>query len=364
MAYLSHLVAITPTSAHAEDYANAVSRTSTMRKLVDAASRISSMGYQDTDDIGAALRQAEAVLQAIDNPQARLDGPIPLREVYDEFLEERADVGAGPARPVFTGYASIDELLGGIKRGQVVIVGARPSVGKTSLALGMVLNAARQGSVAEFVSLEMSRSELPVRVLAAEAQVDPYRMALGLLTNAEEARIMDSIGRLSELPLYIDDTPQQTVGEIRRKAKRLAAEQGLDLLAVDYLQLVQGRARENREQEVSGISAALKGLARELACGMVVCSQLSRRPENRPDRRPILSDLRESGSIEQDADVVMFIHRPDRYITEDEWCRTNLGEPYPKGVAEIIVAKNRSGPVGTLHLALLERYAAFEEFLE
>ncbi len=367
MAYLSHLVSITPTSVHSEDYAEIVSRTATMRKLIAAASRISELGYNDTDDVDGTLRQAEDALFAVrGSGQAR--GFVPLRQIYDQYLQDRAGVVdplSDATSPVVSGYGELDELLGGIQRSDLVILGARPSLGKSTLALNMCINAAKNGSTAGFFSLEMSSEQLAMRILSAEAGIDSHRLRLGLYTMAEEQRMIDSIGQLSDLPVYIDDTPYQSMVEIRSKSRRLSLEHGLDLLVVDYLQLVAGQGRgfnANRVQEISEISRSLKALARDLNIALISCSQLSRLVENRPSHRPLLSDLRDSGSIEQDADVVMFIHREDLYTTEEEWEQQRPGQPYPRNIADIIVAKHRNGPTGSIQLEFRDNVVRFDSF--
>ena len=364
MAYLSHLISVTPTSAHSEHYANVVARTATMRKLIDVASRISAMGYQDTDDVDATLRLAEDALFTVRGTDTHR-GFIPLRQIYDQYLEDRAAI-ADPVSentgPVMLGYTDLDELLGGIQRSDLVILGARPSLGKSTLALNICLNAAKNGSVSGFFSLEMSREQLALRILSSEAEVDSHRLRLGLYTEAEEQRIIDAIGQLSDLPVYIDDTPFQTMIEMRSKARRLSLEHGLDLLVVDYLQLIQGRSgrSDNRVQEISEISRSLKVMARDLNIALITCSQLSRGVEQRPGHRPMLSDLRDSGSIEQDADVVMFLHRDDMYYTEDEWEQQFPGRPYPRNIADLIVAKHRNGPTGSLQLFFRDNLVRFD----
>ena len=364
MAYLSHLVSVTPTSAHSEHYAHLVARTSTMRTLIDAASRISAMGYEDTADVDSTLRQAEDILFGVRSGQAER-GFIPLRQIYDQYLEERATIvdphsDGGP--PLVTGFNDIDELLGGLQRSDLIILGARPAMGKSSLMLNMSLSAAQAGATVGVFSLEMSREQLALRILAADAEIDSHRLRLGLYTEAEEQRIIDSIGRLSELPVYIDDTPLQAMAEMRAKGRRLSMERGLDLLVVDYLQLIQGRGRgqNNRVQEISEISRELKGMARDLNIGLVACSQLSRGVEQRAEHRPQLSDLRDSGSIEQDADVVMFIHREDMYFTEEDWEQHFPSRQYPRNLAEIIVAKHRNGPTGSVSLYFRDNLVRFE----
>ena len=367
MAYLSHLISVTPTSAHSEHYANVVARTATMRKLIDVASRISAMGYQDTNDVDATLRLAEDALFTVRGTDTHR-GFVPLRQIYDQYLEDRAAI-ADPigenTGPVMLGFTDLDELLGGIQRSDLLILGARPSLGKSTLALNICVNAAKNGSTTGVFSLEMSREQLALRILSSEAEIDSHRLRLGLYTEAEEQRLIDAIGQLSDLPVYIDDTPFQTMVEMRSKARRLSLEHGLDLLVVDYLQLIQGRGRggnENRVQEISEISRSLKGMARDLNIALVTCSQLSRGVEQRTGHRPMLSDLRDSGSIEQDADVVMFIHREDLYFTEDEWDQQFPGRPYPRNVADLIVAKHRNGPTGTVQLYFRDNLVRFDSF--
>ena len=366
MAYLSHLVSTTPTSTHANYYAQLVYNTSTMRRLIDAASNISAIGYRDSDDVENTLRQAEDVLFSVRTRRSER-GFIPLRQIYDQFLEERASIvdPMDDTAPVLTGYNDLDELLGGMQRSDLLILGARPGLGKSALAVNVSINAARQGSTVGIFSLEMSREQLALRILSGDAEVDAHRLRLGLYTEAEEQRIIDSIGNLSELPVFIDDTPFQGIPEMRSKTRRLSlSPEGLDLLIVDYLQLVQGQVRprggENRVQEISEISRSLKGMARDLRIPIITCSQLSRVVEGRPGHRPLLSDLRDSGSIEQDADIVMFIYREDVYYTEDEWDQHFPDRPYPRNIAEIIVAKHRHGPTGGVKLRFRNNLVRFD----
>ncbi len=367
MAYLSHLVAITPAAAHAEHYATVVSRTATMRRLIEAASRISAIGYDDTQDIEGSLRRAEDTLFQVRSGQRGRDF-VPLRQIYDQFLQERAALteAQSPAEvPLQSGYADLDELLGGLQRSDLLILGARPGLGKSALALNISVNAAKNGAAVGVFSLEMSAEQLALRILAAEAEVDAHHLRLGLYSEAGEQRIVDAIGHLSDLPIYIDDSPFQTIVEMRSKARRLSMEHGLDLLVVDYLQLIQGQGQargrsENRVQEISEISRSLKLMARDLNSAVLTCSQLSRVVENRPGHKPQLSDLRDSGSIEQDADVVMFIYREDSYFTEEEWDQQFPGRKYPKNVAEIILAKHRHGPTGALKMYFRDNLVRFD----
>ncbi len=363
-AFLSHLVAKVPTSVHIEYYARIVQRTSTMRQLIRAAGDIAAIGYEGAADTDAALRAAEEILFGIRSGRLSRDF-VHIREILDTYMEESAAIHSSAERnlaPVPTGFTDMDKLLGGgLQRSDMVVVAARPSLGKSTLAFNIARHAAGAGFTVGIFSLEMSREQIGIRLLASEASVDSYRLRLGLLSESEERRLLDAIGMLSDLPIYIDDTPVQTIVEMRGKARRLQAEHGLDLLMVDYLQLIGGTGRtDNRVQEMGEISRSLKGLARDLDIPVLACSQLSRAVEQRPSHRPLLSDLRESGSIEQDADVVAFIYREDVYITREEWEKRNPSDPYPQNIAEIIVAKHRNGPVGTIPLYFRSDVSRFE----
>ena len=365
MAYLSHLVAITPTSAHAEDYAEIISRTATMRKLIAAGARIAELGYGDTDDLESTLRQAEDAVYGVRNTTRQRDFQS-FRDIFDRYLQDQAsaaDLLTAADVPLMTGFSALDELLGGVQRSDLVILAARPSVGKSTLALNMAMNNAKTGRTCAIFSLEMTADQLAMRALAGETGIDSHRIRLGLYSQSQEERIINAIGELSELPIYIDDTPYQGMVEIRGKARRLDLDKGVDLIMVDYLQLVQGRSRGgpvNRVQEITEISRAMKVLAGEMDASVIACSQMSRMVENRPSHRPQLSDLRDSGSIEQDADVVAFIHREDLYTTEEEWAQTHPGQEYPRNIAEIIVAKNRKGPTGSIRLEFRDHLVRFD----
>ena len=365
MAYLSHLVSITPTSVHAEDYAEIVSRTATMRKLIAAGSRIAELGYSDTEDLETTLRQAEDTVYAVRNTTQQRDFQS-FRDIFDRYLQDQAtaaDLLTVADAPLMTGFSDLDELLGGVQRSDLVILAARPSVGKSTLALNLAMHNAKGGRTCAIFSLEMTADQLAMRALASETGIDSHRIRLGLYSSAQEERIINAIGELSELPIYIDDTPYQGMVEIRGKARRLDLDRGVDLIMVDYLQLVQGRNRggpANRVQEITEISRALKVLAGEMDASVIACSQMSRMVENRPSHRPQLSDLRDSGSIEQDADVVAFIHREDLYTTEEEWAQTHPGQEYPRNIAEIIVAKNRKGPTGSIRLEFRDHLVRFD----
>jgi replicative DNA helicase len=262
-----------------------------------------------------------------------------------------------------TGFSDVDQLLGGLNRSDLVILAARPSIGKSSLALNIAHNVAKMGAVVFIRTLENNAQQLFYRLLASETGIDSHRMRLGLMGQDEERRLIDAVGHLSDLKVFVDDTPSLSIIGLRSRARRLQFMHGLDLLIVDYLQLLQGTTgrSDNRVQEISEISRSLKTLARELNVPVLACSQLSRAVEMRPNHRPQLSDLRDSGSIEQDADVVMFIHREDRYVSREEWELRNPEQPYPENLAEIMVAKHRNGPTGNLMLHFNGSLARFED---
>ena len=363
--YLAHAVESTPTSVHLEHYGHIVQRTSVMRQLITAARNIAEIGFDGGSDVENALDRAEEMLFRVRTGRGTRDFRH-LREVLDVYMEDTAALDTDQGRslaPIPTGFTQLDELLGnGLQRSDMVVVAARPSLGKSTLAFNIARYAAEQDARVGVFSLEMSAEQIAVRLLSGEANVDSHRLRIGLLSDAEESRILDAIGLLSELPVYIDDTPIQGIVEMRGKSRRLQAEHGLDLLVVDYLQLMSsssGRS-DNRVQEMGEFSRSLKGMARDLDIPVVACSQLSRAPEQRPSHRPILSDLRESGSIEQDADVVAFIYREDVYTSREDWERTRPTEQYPDSVAEIIVAKHRNGPTGTVPLYFRKDVVRFE----
>ena len=361
-AYLTYLAASVPTSVHIEYYANIVSRTSVMRGIIHAAGEIASIGYENDADVDDALTKAENTLYRIRNTQTSRDF-VPIRELLDTYLEDTASVRRSDRdiAPLATGFTDLDQLLGGFQRSDLIILAARPSVGKSALALNIGTNVAKEGSVIAIFSLEMSSEQVVLRLLANEAEVSGHRLRLGLYTEAEGNQITHAIGELSDLSIYIDDTPMQGINQMRSKARRLYIERGVDLIIVDYLQLVSGSGKsDNRVQEVGEISRALKAMARDLNVPVLATSQLSRAIEQRPSHRPILSDLRESGSIEQDADVVAFIHREESHYNEEEWEKRFPHKPYPKGIAELIVAKHRHGPVDTVNMFFRDRLARFE----
>jgi replicative DNA helicase len=364
-AYLSHLVSSVPTSLHIEHYARIVSRTATMRRLISAASQISVLGYDGTADEDSTLSHAEDLLFKVRSSQSSREF-VTIREVLDQFLEDRISLtepSDSASTQIMSGFDQLDDLLGGLQPSDLLILAARPSVGKSTLAVNMAINAAKEGNSVGIFSLEMSREQLGMRVLAGESGVDSHRLRRHLYSESEEQKIIGSVGGLSELNIFIDDTPLQGIMEMQSKARRLYIERNIDLLVVDYLQLIasENSRNVNRVQEISAISRALKGMARDLNIPVIAVSQLSRAVEMRPSHRPQLSDLRESGSIEQDADIVMFIYREDLYTTEAEWYqRFPDGRPYPRNIAELIIAKHRHGPIGDLKLLFRSQLLRFD----
>ncbi len=371
-AYLSHLVAMVPTSLHVRHYAEIVFRLSTMRRLISAAGQIEAIGYKADPDPDLALTRAEDIIFKLRTRQGKGEF-VSIQDALNRYFEETSQITyTGDMQSIRTGFTAIDSALGGLQRSELVILAARTSIGKTSLALNIARNAAvQQKACVAIFSLEMSRREILQRLLSSEANIKTDHFKMGRLSDLEERLLhRDIIPRLADTSIYIDDTPNMRISEIRSKAKRLHLKHKVDLIVLDYIQLVRGDSRnDNRVQEITEITQSLKGLARELDAPVLALSQLSRNIEHRQEGKrqkqmvkPQLSDLRDSGSIEQDADVVMFIHRWDKiYPTEDDWVREfGDAEPYPKGFADIIIAKNRNGPTGELKLRFLQELTKFE----
>ena len=365
VSYLAHLVMVVPTSVHVEHYAEIVHRMSVMRRLIRAGGDIASLAYEGGPDADEILGRAEDLLFAIRAGRGSRDFTH-IRDILDTYMEESGalhEPGAVHLAPVPTGFPGMDELLGGgMQRTDMIVLAARPSLGKSALAFNIARHVAGEGYTVGIFSLEMGGRNIGMRLLSSEANVDSTLLRMGLLREDQERTVLDAIGQLSDLPIYVDDTPIQGIVEMRGKARRLQAEHNLDLLIVDYLQLISGGSgrNENRAQEMGEISRSLKGMARDLDVPVLACSQLSRAIEQRPTHRPMLSDLRESGSIEQDADVVAFIHREDKYVTREEWERRNPTRDYPQNVAEIIISKHRNGPLGVIPMYFREDFARFE----
>jgi replicative DNA helicase len=348
MSYLTTLVNVVPSAAHIIHYAQIVRRKGTLRRLISSATDIIGLGYHEETDLDSLLDQAEQKLFAVSQKYLKQNF-VSISEVLHETFDRIDELHRekGKLRGVPTGFSDLDNKLGGLQASDLIILAARPSMGKTSLALDMVRNIAmnEKKSVAIF-SLEMGKDQLVDRLLSAEADVDLWKMRTGKLNDVgpdnDFERIGHALGRLSEAKIFIDDSGSVNIMELRTKARRLQAEHDLDVIVVDYLQLMQGRSTENRVQEVSEISRSLKILAKELNVPVLALSQLSRNVEQRgSDKRPQLSDLRESGSIEQDADVVMFIYRDEMYTGAES------KKPH---IAEILIKKHRNGPTGEVEL--------------
>ena len=361
-AYLSQLISVVPTSAHIEHYARIVHRMAMMRRIIESAGQISKIGYEAGPDEDEALSKAEDILFQLRSGQGSRDF-VHIREILDQYLDESGfgpDAEAEPLSVALTGFHNLDTLLGGLHRSDLIILAARPSLGKSSLALNIARTAAlEQGARVAVFSLEMGKQQVVQRLLSSESGVDTRKFRLGEFTADEEANVIEATGKLAQAPIYIDDSALLNIVELRSKAKRLHLENPVDLIIVDYIGLMLQRG-DNNVAEMSEISRSLKLLARDLDVPLLALSQLSRAPELRNDHRPMLSDLRESGSIEQDADVVMFIYKGDRYYTEQQWAKLFPDQMYPKGIADIIVGKHRNGPTGTVQLRFIDHLAKFE----
>jgi replicative DNA helicase len=353
-AYMASLVDGVPRATNVEYYAKIVKEKSTLRNLIFSANKILSNAYEADQEADLILDEAESAIFSVAEDRVK-SGFVPMRELVKESFPkiERLFEHKSFITGISTGFAEIDKMTRGFQRGDLVIVAARPSMGKTSLVLNIAQHVATSGAVSGFFSLEMSKEQLFMRMLASEAKIDNYRLMSGQIGQKEYGQITHALETLSDAQLFIDDTAGIGVLEMRAKARRLQSEHGLDLIAIDYIQLMTGRGRfENRTLELASISRSLKGLAKELNVPVVVLSQLSRAPEARSDKRPQLSDLRESGALEQDADVVILIFREEMYKQDNEPAETD-------GIAELILAKQRNGPTGSIKLAFLRQQTRF-----
>jgi replicative DNA helicase len=357
-AYIASLADGVPRSANVEYYARIVKEKSTLRSLIHSANKILAEAYDAEQEPDLLLDEAERAIFAIAEDRIRA-GFVPLRDlVQGSFATiEKLQQNKGAITGVPSGFHDLDEMTTGFHPGDLVVVAARPSMGKTSFVLNIAQHVGTHTSMTVgFFSLEMSKEQLFMRLLTSEARIDAHRFRTGFLNEKDYGRLSQALGTLAEARVFIDDSASIGVLEMRAKARRLKAEHGLDVLIIDYLQLMQGRGRfESRQQEVSAISRSLKGLAKELSCPIIALSQLSRAPEGRTDHRPQLSDLRESGAIEQDADVVFFIYRPEVYDKDET-------RPEQQGVAEIIIGKQRNGPIGSVKLSFLSQFTRFENY--
>lgn len=350
--YLATLPGLVPTTANAEFYGRIVEEKALLRNLIFLATRIAGMSYEGSEDAERLMDEAERMIIELGNRRAS-NVFSSLREVLLETFKQIQFIyrNKGEVTGVPTGFKELDKLCSGLQSSDLIIVAGRPSMGKTSFGLSIAYHAATKHNqpVAVF-SMEMSKEQLVQRMLCSAACVDQQRLRTGFLQEDDWTKLTEKAREMTNLPIYIDDSALLTVRQVRAKSRRLQTEKGLGLIVIDYLQLMNsGRRTDNRQQEIADISRSLKGLAKELNIPVVALAQLSRSVESRQDKHPVLSDLRESGSLEQDADVVMFIYRDEYYNPESE----------KRGIAEIIIAKQRSGPVGSVELAFVKEYTKF-----
>ncbi len=351
--FLAELESGVPTAANVEYYGHLVEEAATKRKLIAAGSRITGFGFDESVPAVQALDQAEGVIFSIAEGRITQDF-VPLKDVLKETWDqiERIHKDQSLLSGVPSGFTDLDAKTGGFQKSDLIIIAARPGIGKTSLTLNIAQHASIQHKIPVAIfSLEMSEQQLVTRLLCSEAAVDSYRLRSGLLKDSEWPRIAQAMGALSEAQIFIDDSPSISAIELRTKARRLKSANNLGLIIVDYLQLMHGQNQENRVQEISDISRSLKSLARELQIPVIACSQLSREPEKRTDHRPQLADLRESGALEQDADLVLFIYRERMY-------NDNLADD-KRNIAEILIGKHRNGPVGKVELLFVDEQTKF-----
>jgi len=350
--YLHTLISSVPTAANAGYYARIVAERAIMRRLVEAGTRITQMGYADTGEVDQVVDRAQAEIYAVTERRTSEDY-VPLAEIMEGTLDEIEAIGSrgGSMVGVPTGFADLDQLTNGLHPGQLIVVAARPGLGKSTVALDFARSASiKHGLTSVIFSLEMTRNEITMRLLSAEARVGLHHMRTGSLGDDDWTKLARKMSEVASAPLFIDDSPNMTMMEIRAKCRRLKQRHDLKLVVVDYLQLMSsGKRVESRQQEVAEFSRALKLLAKELELPVVALSQLNRGPEQRTDKKPMLSDLRESGSIEQDSDLVMLLHREDAYERESPRA----------GEADFIIAKHRNGPTATVTVAFQGHYSRF-----
>ena len=355
--FLANISTSVGSSANMRHYAAIVEEKSVLRRLIRTANNISQMSYEGKTDVNAIMDTAEkGIFDIMQNRHS--DQFHHIRDIAVDSIEKIEDIyrSKGKLTGVPTGFVDFDQKTAGLQKSDLILLAARPSMGKTAFALNIIQNAAIRSNVPTAVfSLEMSREQLVNRMLCSEAMLDAQRLRTGELTDSDWADLIQAMGPLSQAPIYIDDTPGVTPMEVRSKCLRLKVEKGLGLIVIDYLQLMSGNSRnDSRQQEISEISRSLKAIAREMEAPVIALSQLSRACEQRADHRPMLSDLRESGAIEQDADVVAFLYRDEYYFPDTE----------KKNQAELIIAKQRNGPTGTVDLTWMGQYTKFGNFLK
>lgn len=355
-AYLTDLVAGTPTALYVDHYARIVERTAVLRRLIAAAGKIAELAYDESLEVDDVVDRAEQIVFGVTESRIHRD-LTPIRAIMTNVVDHIDFLSRNPDRlmGVPTGFTMLDRMLGGFQKSDLIILAARPGMGKSSFALSIIQNAAKRHDVrVAFFALEMSNEQMVQRLLSMETGIDSHRLRMGAVHEEEWPIVLEAANMLAGTSIFIDDTPGASVTDIRTKCRRLYAEHGLDMVIIDYMQLMTGQSggrNDNRQQEISFISRSLKALARELNVPVIALSQLSRAVESRSDKRPMLSDLRESGSIEQDADAVLFIYREDYYIEDTD--RQNI--------ADILVAKHRHGATGTVSLFFRKELTQFRD---
>ena len=355
ISFLTQLANYTPTAANIVYHAKIVKEKSELRHLIDAATEIASAAYEATDEVTDIMDDAEKKILAIAGSQST-GGFEPIKDIVINAIDHVESIyeSKGGLTGIGTGFKDLDAMTSGLQKSDLVLVAARPSMGKTAFTLNIATHAAMNGSTVAFFSLEMSKEQLVQRMLCSEGGIDSQRLRTGKLDDKEWQELIKTADKVSKAKLFIDDTAGISVMELRSKARRLKAEHGLDLIVIDYLQLMQGRSKggdNSRQQEISEISRSLKALARELDVPVVALSQLSRSVESRTVKKPMLSDLRESGSLEQDADIVMFLYREDYYDQETE----------KKNITEVMISKHRNGPIGSIELFFQKEFTKFRD---
>lgn len=361
LSYLSDLAMAVPTAANIIHYAKIVEQKSLLRTLIKTATEIVSQGYEQGDEVGNILDEAEKRILEVSENRKRNEFLSISEVLNDSFAEiDRLSQQEEEITGLPTGYQALDKMTAGLQPEELIILAARPAVGKTAFALNIAQNVGTKTDQAVAIfSLEMGATSLVNRMLCAEGTIEAHNLRTGQLTEVEWQSLVMAMGSLSKADIYIDDTPGIKITEIRAKCRKLAQEKGnLGLILIDYLQLIEGTGKENRQQEVSDISRQLKKLAKELKVPVIALSQLSRGVEQRQDKRPVLSDIRESGSIEQDADIVAFLYRDD-YYRDEEGDEDNSEEKEDNNIVEVIIEKNRSGARGTVELLFIKEYNKF-----
>ncbi|HDZ5646789.1 replicative DNA helicase [Staphylococcus aureus] len=370
--YLAELSTNVPTTRNVQYYTDIVSKHALKRRLIQTADSIANDGYNDELELDAILSDAERRILELSSSRES-DGFKDIRDVLGQVYEtaEELDQNSGQTPGITTGYRDLDQMTAGFNRNDLIILAARPSVGKTAFALNIAQKVATHEDMytVGIFSLEMGADQLATRMICSSGNVDSNRLRTGTMTEEDWSRFTIAVGKLSRTKIFIDDTPGIRINDLRSKCRRLKQEHGLDMIVIDYLQLIQGsgsRASDNRQQEVSEISRTLKALARELECPVIALSQLSRGVEQRQDKRPMMSDIRESGSIEQDADIVAFLYRDDYYNRGGDEDDDDDGGFEPQtndenGEIEIIIAKQRNGPTGTVKLHFMKQYNKFTD---